>query len=242
MALLGQIGQISSVVGESLSLVNTLTQRQVSITEKPAIPGTTISIPVIGKNVVILEVVEVEDMTLSVNITDKPVADLGSAIDYISRNPPEFSIDGVISNRNMNVLSDPIGFALQQAGAAFPEVASAINEAAELGSKFFDLGGDEMDNKIKQLYSWKVNATYVRPLGIRLDINKWIQDIDSINWLVKDVNLNHSLDTGDGLGFSIKFYGMLGINTSLPVGIGSFLQNARKDIRTLGGINPFGGL
>jgi len=242
MAVLGQIGQVSSVLGDALKLANSFTQRQVSITEKPPIPGLKFSIPVIGKNTVILEVVDTEDMTMSVNITDKPVADLGAATDYISRNPPIFTIRGIMSLRNLNVLSDPVGFALSKAASAAPEVASAINEAAKLGGQFFDLGGDEIDNKIKQLHIWMNSGIYVYPLGVRLNINNWIQDQDQINWLIQDISPNHSLDTGDGLGYDLKFKGIIGINPAASTTHGGILQQIKQVTTSLGGLNPFGGI
>lgn len=242
MAVLGQVGQAATLVGDALAFANSFKQPQISITEKPAIPGTKIAIPVIGKNTVILEVVETEDMTMGVNITDKPVADLGAAIDYISRKPPEFTLHGLISNRNLDVLADPVGFALSKAGAAAPQVSAAINQAAKLGGQFVDLGGDAIDNKIKQFYLWMNNAIFVRPVGCRLQINNWIQDTDLINWLIKDVRLNHSLDTGDGVGVDLDFYGMLSINITKAVTFGSQLQKLGQAVRSLGGLNPFGGV
>lgn len=242
MALLGQIGQISSVLGNALSFANSFTQPQVSITEKPPIPGFKFSVPVVGKNTVIVEVTETEDMTLGVNITDKPVADLGASIDYISRRPPEFTIRGVLSNRNLNVASDPVGFAMQQAAGAAPQVTSAINQAATLGGKFIDLGGDEIDNKIKQFHIWMNNAVFVYPLGVRLNINNWIQDSDLINWLIKDVRVSHSLETGDGVGIELDFYGLIGISDNRLTSHGGILQDVKRFTRSLGGLNPFGGL
>jgi len=243
MALIGQIGQISSVLGDALSFASSFKQPQVSITEKPPVPGLKISVPVIGKNTVILEVVETEDMTMGVNITDKPVGDVGSGLDYISRNPPIFTIHGLISNRNLDVLSDPLGFALSRAGAAVPQVASTINQAAQLGGQFVDLGGDAIDNKIKQLVTWMLEGTFVYPVNVRLNINNWIQDTDLINWIIRDVNPNHSLDTGDGVGFDIIFKGLV----SQPADItsnkhGGILQKVNSVTKSLGGLNPFGGL
>jgi len=242
MALLGQVGQVASVFGDALAFASSFTQRQVSISEKPPIPGLNFSVPVVGQNTVILEVTETEDMTLSVGITDKPVADIGAAVDYIARRPPKFTISGIISNTNLDVLADPLGFALSRAGAAAPEIASAINQAVDVGGQFFDLGGDDIDNKIKQLYEWQINAIYVHHFGVRLQINHWLQDTDLINWLIEEINPRHDLDTGDGVGIQIVFKGMIGYSTGNARGQGGILQEINEFQTSLSSLNPFGGI
>ncbi|MCK5019045.1 MAG: hypothetical protein KAS32_18435 [Candidatus Peribacteraceae bacterium] len=240
MAILGQVSQASSIFNDAANFAKSFTQPQVSISEKPPIPGLRFPKPSTSNNTVIFEVVETEDMTLATEITRKPVADLGAAIDYISRNPPEFSMTGIISNRNLNILSDPIGFALSKAGAAFPQIASAINTAVGVANTFVDLGGDEIDNKIKQLYQWQVNGVFINPLGLRLDINNWIQDTDKINWLIESINPRSDLDAGDGVAFDIGFVGMIGVSDEKSASFGSFLQDLKGSITSLGGLNPFG--
>lgn len=200
MALLGAINKVSGLVGTSLKLADTLFQKQVSIqnaTDKD--------------DVIVLNVIESETLTLSVVITDKPVADLGSASDYISRVSPPYELTGQISNRNLDLGDDPAEFLTQHVASLVPDVFNAINSAASLAGNFFDLGQDEIDRKLKTLQKWMLNGIAVTVLGARLDAAKLTPLNETFNFLIQDIIPVSNLDNGDNVGFTLRLKNLLNI-------------------------------
>ena len=200
MALFGAINKVSGLVGTSIGLVDTLFQKQVSIQNKDD-----------KDDVVVLNVTESETMTLSVNITEKPVADLGAASDYTSRTSTPFELTGQISNRTLDLGDDPAEFLTQHVASIVPGVFNAFNAAASLAGNFFDLGKDEIDKKISTLMKWQLNATVVKVLGARLDATKFTPLPETFNYLIQEITPVASTESGDNVNFTIRLKNLLNI-------------------------------
>jgi hypothetical protein len=104
-----------------------------------------------GEDIVYLNVTEAENLNLVVNITEHPVADLGGIVDYVSRTSIPLTLSGVITNRNLDLRRDPVGAVLSRAAAFAPAVFNAVDSAASVAGKFFDLGADEKIRKLQVL-------------------------------------------------------------------------------------------
>ena len=161
MALLGAINNVGREIGDSIGTITSLFQSQVIIQD------------INKRDDVLLNVTEEENYTMEAEITEKPVADLGSATDYIDRKSNVLTLTGVISNRTINLGADPVEAVVQRAAGLFaPGLVTALNAAASAASLFFDLGKDEIDNKLNKLNEWRMNAIPVRVVGARLDPQK----------------------------------------------------------------------
>lgn len=213
MSLLGSVTKVASAVGSAAALADTLFQNQIVIRDKNN-----------TDNQVVLNVTDSEDLTLTVEITEKPVANLGGAIDYISRTSTPLVLTGQISNRSLDLGKDPAEFLAQQAGKFAPEIVGAVNAGVSLASNFFDLGADEIDKKLQTLNKWQNNATFVEIVGLRLDMAK-INNLESFNFLIQEIKGVSDLQNGDNVGITIVFKNLLGIqNPTAGTKKGSKLQ------------------
>lgn len=207
MALLGAISKVSSSIGQGLQLIDSLFQNQITISAASGDDDT-----------IFLNVVESSQLDFVVKITEKPVADLGAASDYISRQSTPLVLSGQISNRSLNLGADPVEFLLQHAASFVPEIGSVLNAAAgvagtvaSFAGDFFDLGRDEIDKKLSTLVKWQLNAEVVEVLGLRLDAAKITPLPESFNFLIESINSTHSKETGDNVDINITFKNLLNI-------------------------------
>ena len=200
MALLGSINKVSGLIGTGLAIVDSLFQKQVTIT-----PFET------EDDSIVINVVENEDIKLRVNISEKPVADKGATTDYISRVATPLILTGQISNRSLDLGSDPVEFLTQNALSLVPGVGNALNAAASLASNFFDLGRDEIDRKIAALYKWQLEGVVVEVINARLDARKWTPLAETFNYLITEIAPVSNLTNGDNVGLSITLQQFLNI-------------------------------
>lgn len=238
MSVLAQVDKAASLAGSAFKVADTLFQNQVAIEEAE---GT------ISPESVIINATIQETLDLSVDITDKPIAPItsgtsgGSAIDYINRRPVTLVLTGVLSNRSLDLITDPVGTLTQAAGSLAPGVFSAIQQGADLAAKFFDLGRDEIDKKLQLLYKWQVSGIEVFVTGVRLDINQLSSDREFV-YVIKSITPQSGLDTGDGVGVTITLESLLGSSRQKSV-----LQKGNSIVDTAaaglqfaaGKVNPF---
>lgn len=200
MSLFGQISAGAGAVGEALNVVGSLLQKQVSIED------------VDGTDVVYLNVTNSEDLDMSVNITEHPVADIGGVADYVSRTSHPLVLSGIISNRNFDLRRDPVGAILSRAAAFAPQVFGAINAAASVAGNFFDLGTDEQTRKLQVLYGWEKGVKLVKVKGLRLDLQKISKSEADVFYLLQNIHPVTSPDSGDGIEVQITLKNMLFID------------------------------
>jgi len=217
MALVNAARNISSF-SDAFNFVDDLTQKVVRIRRKSSglrgLPFTPPNINpfAVSDKEIFLNVVENEDLEYTVDITEKPIADLGAAGDYVSRTSTSLVLTSVISNRSFNLLSDPYEALGDIARSFAPGVAAGIDAGVGLASEFIDLGGDEMDAKIRNLRSWQVNAEVVEVLGARLDATKHISKNETFTYLIEKIALSYSTDFGDGIGLTLTLKNLLHIS------------------------------
>jgi hypothetical protein len=227
MALLGSINKVSGLIGTGIAIVDSLFQKQVIITPAES-----------EDDNIVINVVENEDIRLSVDITEKPVADKGATTDYISRKSTPLVLTGQISNRSLDLGSDPVEFLTQNALSLVPGVGNALNAAASLASNFFDLGRDEIDRKIASLYKWQLEGTVVEVINARLDVRKWTPIAETFNYLIEEIAPASNLSNGDNIGISITLKHFLNIQEpTTGTQKGSKLTNAIAGALNLP--NPF---
>lgn len=210
MALLGAINTASSQIGEGLSLVDSLFQQQVtirSVEESVSKFGTAFK----TDDIVLLNVVNNQELDFVVEISEKPVADLGGAVDYISRTSTPLILDAIISNRNVDLLQDPTEFILQHAGAFIPELLNVLNQSNSIMGRFFDLGQDEIDKKIATLVQWQNDVIPVEVLGLRLDAQKLTALKGQFTFFIERITVTVSKETGDNVGAVIQLKNLLNV-------------------------------
>lgn len=201
MALFGQIAAGAGAVGSALSIVDQLIQSQVSVTD------------IEGRDVVYLNVTESEQLDLSVDVTEHPVADLGGVVDYVSRRSVPLTIAAVITNRNYDLRRDPVGALLSRAAAFAPQVFAAVNTAASVAGKFFDLGTDENTRKLQVLHKWQRFQTLLKVNGLKVDYQKIANNKQDVYYILQNVTpVSDPSYGGDGLGLQLTFKNMLYIN------------------------------
>lgn len=214
MALLGAINTASSQIGEGLSLVDSLFQQQVtirSVEESVSRFGTAFK----TDDIVLLNIVKNQELDFVVEISEKPVADLGGAVDYISRTPTPLVLDAIISNRNLDLLQDPTEFILQHAGAFIPELLNVINQSSSIAGQFFDLGQDEIDKKIATLVQWQNDVVPVEVLGLRLDAQKLTALKGQFTFFIERITATVSKETGDNVGVVIQLKNLLNVTQAV---------------------------
>lgn len=194
MALFGQIAAgvgAGGGIGATLSMLNSLFQKQISITDEK------------GEDTVYINVAESENLKIDMNITEHPVADSGAAVDYVAGTSTPFVIQGIISNRNLDMRRDPLGALAGRAAAYAPGAFAAVKAGVSLASKFVDLGEDEITRKLRILNQWARNATLVRVLGAKIDYQKISGSNSTIYFLVNNIEASTGPQSGDGIEYNI---------------------------------------
>lgn len=217
MALLNTAASLS--FGDALQLADGLFQKQVRI--QPSISDTTVrnivSQPVTPDtfrqidNTVFLNVTETEELNYKVAISEKPVADLGAVVDYVSRESTPLVLTSVLSIRNFDIRSDPVEFLTEVAGNFSTDLSNVLDESQSAASSLFDLGADEIDKKISVLRIWQLNATIVQVLGGRLDARRHLTFGDSFNYLIEELSLSYDESFGDNIGLTLTLKNLLNI-------------------------------
>ena len=242
MALLSTIADLS--FGDVLQLADGLFQNTVRI--RPSNRNLIQNLAALGRQVnpfreedqiVFLSVTEVEELTYRTAITEKPVADLGGAFDYISRESTPLNLTTIFSNRSFDIRSDPVEFLTGLAGSFAPEVANVIDQQASFASNFFDLGADEIDKKIRTLRFWQLNAIPVEVLGAKLDASNHLTAGDSFNYLIEEISLVYDESFGDNVGANITLKNLLNIQGQQSQRQGGRLGEVINTVLTLA--NPF---
>ncbi len=200
MALLGSVNKVSGLIGTGIALVDTLFQNQVTLQPEND-----------SDDAVVLNVVESEDMKLKVRLTEKPVANRGAALDYISRLSTPLILTGQISNRSLDLGEDPAEFLTQNVLSLVPGIGNALNAAASLASNFFDLGKDEIDRKLATLHKWMLNGTILEVINARLDARKFTPLPETFTYLIEEINPVSSLSNGDNVGLKLILKNFLNI-------------------------------
>ena len=200
MALLGSINKISGLIGTGLTVIDSLFQKQVTIRNVDDEDDT-----------VVLNVTDSEQLEFLVNITEKPVANLGAATDYVSRTATPLTLTGQISNRTLDLGQDPFEYLIEHAAGIIPGIANVLNVGVSLASEFFDLGRDEIDRKMSTLLKWQLNAVVVEILGLRLDANKITPLPETFNFLIEQFTPLTNLDAGDNVEFTLVLKNFLHI-------------------------------
>lgn len=238
MALLGAINTASSQIGEGLALTDALFQKQITI--RSAETGVSRFGTVFNPDdIVLLNVVNEQELDFVVEISEKPVADLGGAVDYISRTSTPLSLTGIISNRNVDLLQDPTEFIVQHAGSFLPELFNVLNQSSSIAGQFFDLGQDEIDKKITTLLRWELDAVPVEILGLRLDAKKFSSISKQFTFFIERITVNVDKETGDNVGISLVFKNLLNVAES-AVGIIKGAKLSEVSVGTLPDeSNPF---
>ncbi len=213
MAFIGAITSGISGPGDVLTLVDALFQKQVSIYD-----------PVSDKSVY-LNATEAQDVESGVTITDKPITDLGSAVDYISRNPEPMTLTGFISNRDVDLRRNPAGVVAGYASAFLPGAASAAAAAGSLAGKFVDLGKDEMDKKLETLHDWKNRGVFLDVLNAKINPKRFTKEGQAYRFLIENIRVTSTVDTGDGMGVQIVFKHIIVVRPTAVTGQGSFLKD-----------------
>lgn len=188
-------------------------------------------------NIVFLNVTENEELTYRVVLSEKPVADIGAAIDYISRESTPLVLTSILSVRNFDVRSDPAEFLGQIVGSFSPVVSNVINETASFASNFFDLGADEIDKKISALRFWQLNAVVVEILGVRLDARRHLTTGDTFNYLIEEISLTYDESFGDNIGLTLSCKNLLNIQDEQTTKRGSKIGEIIQGSLSLA--NPF---
>lgn len=227
MALLGQIASGAGAVGAALSIVDQLIQSQISITD------------IDGNDVVYLNVTDSEQLDMSVDVTEHPVADLGGIVDYVSRRSIPLTIQATITNRNYDLRRDPVGALLSRAAAFAPQVFAAVNTAASVASKFFDLGTDQNTRTLQLLHKWQRFETLLKVNGAKLDYQKIANNKQDVYFILQNcVPVSDPSYGADGLGLQLTFKNILYIKGQQ----GGGLQGIKGFIEKFISIprNPFG--
>lgn len=191
MALISQLSASIGGVGDALKAVDGLFQKQISIR---AADNT--------GNAVFLSTTESEDFDFAVDISEHPIADSGGAVDYVSGTTTPYALNGILSNRNLDMRQNPLGAITSRASAFAPAAFAAIGAGVSAASKFFDLGDDQITVAARQLIKWCNDATPVIVSDSRIDIRK-IVDQDQV-YLIKNSKFLTSEDLGDCVGVSIQ--------------------------------------
>jgi len=214
MALVSAVQSITDV-NDALLFAESIIQNVVRIRRLSAgtAPPFSITNPfAVSDSEIFLNVTEAENLTYSVDISEKPVGDIGAASDYISRNSTPLVLTSIISNRSNNVLNDPVQALEDIAASLSPSVASGVQTGLGLASKFIDLGADEMDLKIKNLRSWQVKAETVQVIGVRLDAFNHIGKNETFNYLIEEIALTYDKSFGDNIGLSVTLKNLLNLD------------------------------
>jgi hypothetical protein len=247
MSLINSALNIGSV-SEAIEFASGLTQDVVRIRRNAGGRGLPFTLPnpnpfAVNEEEIFLNVVEVEELEYKVDISEKPVANLGAASDYVSRTSTPLVLTSIICNRSFNLLADPVEALTDIAKSIAPGIAANIEKGVGLASKFIDIGGDEMDAKIKNLRSWQLNADIVDVLGARLDATRHISKNETFSYLIESIALTYSPDFGDGIGLTITLKNLLNIQEV------DLTQKVKRGGKLGGGIeaalpdnfvNPFG--
>ena len=196
---------ISNQIGGALNIIGSFFQNHLSIRDVDGVD-----------DAVVFNTVDSETLNFLVQVTEKPVADKGSAVDYVSRVATPYVLTGVLSNRTVDLAEDPAEFITQHIASLVPDVAAVVNVAASVAGKFFDLGLDEIDRKIRTLHKWQLNATVVEVLGGRLDAQKLTPLDELLTFLIIGIEPTNDLTTGDNVGFTLTLKNFLNIQD--PVG------------------------
>lgn len=205
MALIGSINKVSKEIGDVIDIADSLFQKQVILE----------SIDTEDTDTVVLVVTESQNLDMSVEITEKPVADAGAASDYISRLSVPLELKAVLSNRNLDLAGDPFEAITQRVAGVFPGVFSVINSVASIAGDFFDLGKDEIDRSLATLRRWQVNATLIRVKGLRLDLAKYSPLQESVNYLIQSIPATFSKESGDNVDITLTLKEFLNIQAPL---------------------------
>jgi hypothetical protein len=202
MAFLGQLAKGAGSFGDALNLADSLFQNQVSIQDKDE------------KDQIYLNVTESVMLTLQTIINEQPVADQGGVVDYVSRTSTPLVITGILSNRNLDLRRDPLGIVASHAAAYAPAVFGAIKAAVSVGSKFFDLGKDEIDKKITTLAKWQNDVVLVKVKGAKIDLKKYSDSGDEVYYLIDNISVSTSVENGDAVAVSISLKNLLALGES----------------------------
>ena len=233
MAVLSQVDQAGALAGNVFSTLKTLFPDTVSIEEKGSVFSQS----------VLINVTTSENMTLELDITDKPIAPVttgttgGAGLDYAARRPVPLTITGVITNMSLSLIDDPVGTLTQAAGSLAPGVANALKGAGKL----LDLGSDEIDKKLQSLYRWMNSVTPVIASGVRLDLNRIGTDRE-FTYIIKSIQLTSDLDNGDGVGVVLILESLLGQSAQKSIFSrgGSIADKAANGLSiATGKVNPF---
>jgi hypothetical protein len=158
---------------------------------------------------IFLNITEDESLTYKVTIAEKPVGNIGGVKDYINRESAPLQLTSVISNRSLNVLNDPQQALQDIANSLAPEVAAGLEQTRSFASNFVDLGGDEMDLKIKSLRKWQLDGDIVEVLGVKLDAFNHIQKNQTFNYLIEEIALSYNQSFGDNIGLTLTLKNLL---------------------------------
>jgi len=219
---------ISNQIGGSLQLISSFFQNHLSIRD---IEG--------RDDAIVFNTVDSEALNMVVQVSEKPVADAGAAVDYVSRISSAYTLTGIISNRTVDLAEDPAEFVTQHIASLVPDVAGVVNTVASAAGKFFDLGLDEIDRKFRTLRKWQLNATIVDILGDpRLDLKNFTPIDETISYLITSLSPVNDLSTGDTVGFTISLQEFLNLQESKGgIALGGKLTNTITGALNLP--NPF---
>lgn len=164
-------------------------------------PQVTIQSAGADSSAVALNVVETENLTFGLSITDKPVETRSRILDHLTLEPIVLRLDGVISNIDTNLqnLETIAAFA----GSAIPNLAGLARTGSEVLTQqgLFDTGDEEIKAKVGQLNEWQTDGEVVSFVGLKIDPNTI--RIGDLQFLLGTIEYTNSKDIGDGLGFSI---------------------------------------
>jgi hypothetical protein len=228
VSLFGSVSAGAASLGSALQLADQLFQKQVSIKE-----------PISGDTVYI-NAVDQEDYEMSVSITDFPITDQGTALDYISRNNNPMSLTGFISNRNLDLKTDPVNAIASHAAGFAPAIAGAVSAGLGLASSLgLDLGKDEIDKKLELLNKWMNAGLFVEVLGMKINAKKFSSEGDGFKYLIENVHPVSNGDTGDGAGVQITFKHILPVVLTPVSSRGTSLTDKLLGNLKQAFVNPF---
>lgn len=207
------IGSFSDAVNFTDNFLgNVVRLRRLSAGKAP--PFNTVNFNPKSDKEIFLNVTEDESLTYKVAITDKPVGNIGVTTDYIAREAEPLVLTSIISNRSFNVLSDPAQALRDIASTISPRTSAVLNGSASLAGNLFDLGGDEIDAKIRTIRGWQVRGEIVNVLGVRLDALNHISKNETFNYLVEEIALSYNASFGDNVGLTVTLKNLLNLDES----------------------------
>ena len=150
---------------------------------------------------VALNVVETENLTFGLTITDKPVETRTKILDHITKEPIEIRLDVLISNIDTNPLNLKTIAAF--AGSIIPNLAGLVATGGEVlaAAGLFDTGDEEIKAKIGQLVEWQTDGEIVSLVGLKVDPN--LVTVAGVEFILGNLEFTNSKELGDGVGFSI---------------------------------------